>query len=244
MIKFNYEAERDVVHDLNCMKRTIRRILPHFHQAIEITCILKGSSEFFIGDKSMVLHEGQMFFVPPYTRHRSFTEVHCEGVVLIIPKKYYEDFEAEMGDATYSFLLDVEKNKPLRQLLEQCYDDVDHLNELMRKAYANMVLGMICRSYTPEKKVKDHDDISLDIIHYVEEHYAENITLESISQHFGYSKYYFSRLFNRLFNCTLNSYINSVRLRAIEEMPNDENKTKKIIEAGFNSLSSYYRAKK
>jgi AraC-like DNA-binding protein len=107
-----------------------------------------------------------------------------------------------------------------------------------------MVLGLISRLYEPEEMQTDHKDISLDIIHYIDEHYMEKITLDSISQYFGYSKYYFSRLFNRLFHCSLNSYINSVRLRAIEEMSNKDNKTNKITKAGFNSLSSYYRSKK
>ena len=192
----------------------------------------------------MTLSEGQMFFIPSYVKHRSLTDGYCEGVVLIIPKKYYEDFEKEMDDKTYSFLPDVKKNKPMRALMEDCHANINHSNELMKKAYANMLLGMICRSYEPEEKQIFHNDISINIIRYVEEHYMENITLENISKYFGYSKYYFSRLFNKLFNCTLNAYINSVRLRAIEEMPGDTNKTKKITDVGFNSLSSYYRAKK
>ena len=244
MIKFNYEAERDVTHNLHCINRENRGILPHFHQSIEIGCILKGTSEVFIGNKSMVLSEGQIFFAAPYFKHYSLSEEGFQFVMLVIPKKYYEEFIHEMGDKTYFFLPDVEKNKPIRAVLEALRDDIDNLNELMRKAYANMVLGLITRSYEPEEKESSHKDISLDIIHYVDEHYAENITLDSISQHFGYSKYYFSKLFNKLFHCSLNAYINSVRLRAIEEMQGDENKTRKITEAGFNSLSSYYRARK
>jgi AraC-like DNA-binding protein/mannose-6-phosphate isomerase-like protein (cupin superfamily) len=244
MIKFNYEAERDVVHNLHCINRENKGIWPHFHQSIEIGCILKGCSEVFIGNKSMVLNEGQIFFVPPYFNHYSLSEEGFEFVMLVIPKKYYEEFENEIGGKTYSFLPDVEKNKPIRILLESLRDDIGNLNELMRKAYANMVLGLISRLYEPEEMQTDHKDISLDIIHYIDEHYMEKITLDSISQYFGYSKYYFSRLFNRLFHCSLNSYINSVRLRAIEEMSNKDNKTNKITKAGFNSLSSYYRSKK
>lgn len=244
MIKSNYEAERDVVHNLHCLNKANRGIIPHFHQSIEIGCILKGSSEVFIGNKSMVLSEGQIFFVPPYVNHYSLSEEEFQFVMLIIPKKYYEDFQTEMGDKTYSFLPDAEKNKPIRTVLEALRDDIENLNELMRKAYANMVLGLISRTYEPEEIQNNHRDISLEIIHYVDEHYTEKITLDAISQYFGYSKYYFSRLFNRLFHCSLNAYVNAVRLRAIEEMPNDENKTHKITEAGFNSLSSYYRSKK
>ena len=243
-MKFQYEAERDVVHDLHCLNKENYGIHPHFHQSIEIGYVLKGMSEMSIGNKSMVVSEGQIFFVPPYVNHYSLSEKGFQFVMLIIPKKYYEDFQNEMGDKTYSFLLDVEKNKPIRTVLETLRDDIENLNELMRKAYANMVLGLISRTYEPEEIQNNHKDISLEIIHYIDMHHTEKITLDSISQHFGYSKYYFSRLFNRLFHCTLNNYINAVRLRAIEEMQGEENKTRKITEAGFNSLSSYYRARK
>ena len=244
MIKFHYESERDVVHNLHCINRENRGILPHFHQSIEIGCILKGSSQVFIGNQSMLLSEGRIFFAPPYTNHYSICDDSFEFVMLVIPKKYYEDFIDEMGDRTYSFLPDVEKNKPIRALLETLRDDIGNLNELMRKAYANMVLGLIARTYEPESIQSKQNDVSLDIIQYIDEHYADKITLDEISRHFGYSKYYFSRLFNRLFHCSLNSYVNAVRLRAIEEMPDEESKTKKITDVGFNSLSSYYRSKR
>ena len=57
-----------------------------------------------------------------------------------------------------------------------------------------------------------------------------------------YSKYYFSKLFNKLFGCTLKNYVNTVRCGMIE---NDKEKgvSNAILNAGFNSLSSYYKFK-
>ena len=78
----------------------------------------------------MVLSEGQIFFASPYIKHYSLSEEGFEFVMLVIPKKYYKDFQAELGDYTYTFLPDVEKNKPIRAVLEALRDDIHNLKLL------------------------------------------------------------------------------------------------------------------
>ena len=89
-----------------------------------------------------------------------------------------------------------------------------------------------------------NNDLMAEVIRYVDEHYNEKLTLDGLAAHFGYSKYYFSRLFNRTFNCSLTSYVNSVRARAVDEKHGSGKKTDIIIESGFGTLSSYYRTVK
>ena len=53
----------------------------------------------------------------------------------------------------------------------------------------------------------------MEALNYIDEHYAEPLSLDSISSVFGYNKYYFSRLFNTYIGENLNNYINMVRIR-------------------------------
>ena len=78
------------------------------------------------------------------------------------------------------------------------------------------------------------------IIEYIDTNYDEEITLTSLSEYFGYSKYYFSAFFNKNFGCNLNSYLNNVRINKIEN--EHGSKTENILNCGFKTLSTYYRA--
>lgn len=241
-----YEPQRDVVHDLNCNYRKINNITPHFHQAIEITCVLSGTVNFFVGGKSKLLSAGDIAFTPPYSVHYTQSAEDVTAVVLIVPKRYFEQFMKATDGASYSFLMDKEKNADIFSVIHEIgkRDKISNMPEILRNAYANMVLGLILERYEPEIHSDIHQDIAVEIISYIDEHFREEITLDKISAHFGYSKYYFSRLFNRIFSCNLNTFVNSVRARAIDKDNSNENKTKVIMGSGFNSLSSYYRFKK
>ena len=243
-----YEAERDVVHDVNCVYRTVDAVAPHFHQSIEITCLLRGRVDFYIGGEKFSVSAGQIAFVPSYYAHYTQKPDGCEeeayAVVLIVPKKYYEEFERQTEGAAYFLLDDTQKNRLISERMRELADAVGNMSELLAKAYVNMIFGLIAREYDPVRLKNPHDNLMMEIIRFIDEHYEEELTLDRLSLEFGYSKYYFSRLFNRAFRCNLNAYINSVRARAVKERTESQKKTKAIFESGFNSLSTYYRTQK
>ena len=88
-------------------------------------------------------------------------------------------------------------------------------NSLYVEGLAISLLGLILQ-YVPLSEVEDSNKTILsNIVHYVNEHFTEKLTLDGISKHFGYSKYYFSKLFNKNFKCHFNDYVNSVRCRHV-----------------------------
>lgn len=243
-----YEAERDVVHTVNCVYRDIDYISPHFHQSIEISYMLNGKTNFHIGSHCFAMEKGDITFVPEYYVHyaqgAAAPREKTKAAVLIVPKKYYEEFTAATGNATYFFLDDKRINERIGKLITELADGIDNMSELLIKAYTNMIFGLIARDYRPVKLEKTNNDLMLQIIRYIDEHYKDDLTLDVLANEFGYSKYYFSRLFNRNFSCNLSSYVNSVRARAVSENTDGSKKTEIIIKSGFNTLSSYYRSKR
>ena len=242
-----YEAERDVAHKVNCVYRAVDEVLPHFHQSIEITLLLRGSAEFYVGGEKFSLRAGQIMFVPAYCTHsaaRASGSGETYAAVLIVPKQYYEEFERETDGASYFLLGDGEKNRTVAARITELADGIGEMSELLVKAYVNMIFGLIAKEYEPVRLSNTHDELMLGIIRYIDEHYGEELSLERLSLEFGYSKYYFSRLFNKTFRCNLNTYINSVRARSVRQNAETGKKTKAILESGFNSLSTYYRTQK
>lgn len=240
-----YEPMRDVVHTIDCNLRSIDEFPVHFHQSVEITYMISGTTEFHVGTESYILSPGQITFVPEYVVHYARKTSECGGntfaAVLIIPKKYYEKFAAFTDNATYSYLPDAEKNKEIGEYMIKLANAINESSEFVVRAYTDLILGLIAEKYEPTKVGGGNNDLMAEVIRYVDEHYDEKLTLDGLAAHFGYSKYYFSRLVNRTFNCSLTSYVNSVRARAVDEKHGSGKKTDIIIESGFGTLSSYYR---
>ena len=71
--------------------------------------------------------------------------------------------------------------------------------------------------------VSQQDDIGDRIRGYLLSHYAEEITLESISSALGYSRTYFSKLFKRQFGMNFVAYLTGLRIEEAKRLLEKEN---------------------
>lgn len=83
---------------------------------------------------------------------------------------------------------------------------------------------------------KSHDMI----VRYIRENYQKNISLACISQNFGLSKSYISRLFKRKELCTVSQYITRVRLSKACNLPCNSTLSVKEIAEKCGYESQYY----
>lgn len=67
------------------------------------------------------------------------------------------------------------------------------------------------------------DDTGARIRDYLLGHYAEEVTLESISSELGYSRTYFSKLFKRLFGMNFVAYLTNLRIEEAKRLLEKEN---------------------
>ena len=130
------------------------------------------------------------------------------------------------------------------------FEALNHLrdtdSELVKKGYINIIIGSLLAHYkripvpaTPQMGVV------LGALNYIDEHFAEPISLDSISSVFGYNKYYFSRLFNTYIGENLNNYINTVRIRNLvsaAKKTDNPNLSELVFGSGFDSMTTFYRS--
>ena len=117
-------------------------------------------------------------------------------------------------------------------------------NPLILKGYVNLILGSITEITGFSDAAEEDFHTMKKVLDYLENNYSAEITLDSLSAEFGYSKYYFSRIFNRFFRFNLKEYLNRLRARQfIARMRQDENADilSTALDCGFNSLQTFYR---
>lgn len=107
-----------------------------------------------------------------------------------------------------------------------------------------MIFGMLTGHYKSDGSSSLRNSSSIiEILMYINEHYAEDISLNSLAQSIGYNKYYVSKLINSYTKINFLNFLNSVRIQKIINLY-DGNTSFEILAmaCGFTNISTFYRA--
>lgn len=88
--------------------------------------------------------------------------------------------------------------------------------ELMEEFLLN-VIRTVCKLQNEDSR-RDNTDRIARIAKYVEEHYQENITLETLANQVNYSSAYLSHMFHKYMHMRLTDYITEIRMEKANEL--------------------------
>lgn len=224
--------------------------MPHFHRCIEILYITDGSIDCEIGGEKFFAEKDDIVFTHKCAVHELIPAPEYNDLVLIIGQSYSDDFSGIFQKQTLpAHLSDRTFNRSLRKYFDALGEANERSGagaELVKKGFVDVIVGNLLGHYerVPASSTPALGTV-VNALNYIDEHYAEPITLDSVSGVFGYNKYYFSRLFNRYVGETLNSYVNMIRVRnlvARAQREDDPRLAPLVFECGFDSMTTFYRS--
>lgn len=88
----------------------------------------------------------------------------------------------------------------------------------------------------------NRDSVLDEILHYIHHNYASNITLEDISQLFGYNRSYLGKIFSKKMGQNFNTYLDQVRIeRSKELLLQDDSKVYSIAaRVGYKNVDYFH----
>lgn len=223
-------------------------ISKHYHSLLEVYYVTKGSIEVTINNQTKVLYKDQLVVCDSFEEH-SYKHVSkdAKSIYITIPDSLTSKLDAwkKHKKFTNNFITNKNITKKFKTFIDLLLQHKRvSANDLYVEGLTIAILGLILQ-YVPLSDVDDMNKTILsNIVHYINDHFAEKLTLDGLAKHFGYSKYYFSKLFNKNFKCHFNDYVNSVRCRNVIAMLNSTpNQTilTAILNSGFSSPSSFYK---
>jgi YesN/AraC family two-component response regulator len=121
----------------------------------------------------------------------------------------------------------------------------DELNKVLEHA-----ADLLDKEHGTVKKVKntDHsyttDELPGAIKEYLDQKYMEEVTLDSLSEHFYFTKEYLSRLFKKEFGCGIYEYVLQVRMNRAKQLLEDQSvQIQQIAEQlGYNDSNYFSKA--
>lgn len=244
-----YESLKDTDHNVYAAEQVPSPCRLHFHRAFEINYVISGNADTEVEYKRFVAQTDDIVFIHRYYLHKSYDTHDHLKYVIAVPDHYSADFKEYFENETLPCLLtDKEFNKTLLPYIEKLVKHQNSLPQIVTMGFLNVIFGYLKAHYNAEKIHVNSKNVSIivDILNYIDRHCHENLSLETLAKKFGYNKTYFSRLFNEHVGMPVKAYINNARLIRLAELQKkypDANVTELALDAGFQSLATFYRIK-
>ena len=235
----------------------------HAHEPYELYFFMNGEVSMSLENKETRLSEGDLIIVPPGTFHQAIlhgNSVPYQRFVFWISKDYIEDYRTQYREFGYIFDHAAASRKYIyhfdriafHALLSILFDLIDELRSdrfgkeaMIRLLFGDLLLSLNRSIHEMENPVNLAEEKSLyhSIERYVEDHLAEDLTLDRIAREFFVSKFYISHLFKDTSGLSPHQYIVKKRLDAARSaIRSGTDITKACRELGFKDYSTFYRA--
>ena len=211
--------------------------------------VLSGSGELIYDGKKHDLKKGDMVFIDcrkPYSHTTdlnlwSLRWCHFYGPTLSF---VYEKYVERGGRPTFR----PEETAPFLSTLDSLYKLASG-SDYIRDMRINEELNRLCtllmeQSWHPEEASKAPKKLSVaEVKEYLEQHYAEKITLDELSKQFFINKYYLTRVFKEQFGQSITAYLTSLRITHAKQLLRFSEKSVEEIglECGLGQLHYFSR---
>lgn len=234
----------------------------HWHEAMEIIMPVESYYDIYTNDEHYHILPGNIAIIPPGELHSLTAPSHGQRFIFLLDISSISKLKGYVGIQTLFA-------KPLVLTPEEyplIFDDIYDLLIQIRNVYfengeyaelaiQSLILNMFIKigenhNNTDElfpnvrfSKQKEYVQKFNQLLKYIDDHYMEELTLDSIAYMAGFSKYHFSRLFKQYTDFTFCDYLNYRRIKAATELLAHPNYsiTEIALNSGFPSISTFNR---
>lgn len=215
----------------------------HFHSAIEMLIIERGSIDININGNYTTLNQGEILVNNSYDIHAYTLNDDSTGNVIIIPKALLNNYFSP--NKNRKFESNIIQNRSCFSQLTELYGIMNYYKDSPDNFIINN-LGLsafsIASAYLKLCDYAVENDPMKDILFYLYENYTNPIDLKNTAKKFGYSPNHFSYIFNSYMRINLSSFINNLRVeKSAELIKNGSSIIDASENSGFQSIRTFYR---
>ena len=182
----------------------------HSHQDfLEMVLIVSGSGEYFVHDKVCHVEAGDLLIYNSGVVHDEFAgnkiEIgsYCIAISGIhMPGLRRDALISDDCDQVFSCGDAFEELRVLLEMmyrnLSECYINAEAVCAGLMHALLEKVLTVLHRSDQREHETLKPNELGFQIKEYIDEHYTEPMTLQSIANYLNFSPYYLSHVFKEM----------------------------------------------
>ena len=229
----------------------------HWQKEIELVYVRDGSASFHVADHSFTAHAGDLVICESGQIHYSdsyHTKNQLDFLIFdtnLISSRFHNP-HFKHPHITAEDLKTLELSQPLERLFALVSEELDK----KQPYYKDIVTCSIRKFWFLLKRklprVEKAKDVSRrtrmledfqELLDYIDQHYAEDLTLETASSMMHFSPSHFSKTFKKLMGMNYVTYVNMVRIeQAIHMLSASQYRMIDIaLECGFSNIRSFNR---
>lgn len=213
---------------------TLKALQSHINRRKDLdSCLFfmvkEGSGKLLYDGEEYPLKEGDCVFINCHKKYQHETDpenlwklswIHFYGAQV---EAIYEKYVSRGGQPVFR----PEQMEPYETLFDEIYQIAsgnDYIKDMHLNAGLSELLVLVMKeSWHPEENGGTVDKDSkknavLPIKEYLDEHYAEKISLDELANTFFISKFYMTRVFKEQFGVSINSYLLQIRITKAKQM--------------------------
>ena len=230
----------------------------HDHELYEILFFLEGDAKFVIEGKEYFLESGDIIIVRKQEMHRVYhnSDARYQRIVLFVEPEFFNihncpNYEVQFLNSQLGIA-----NRIKSDYVRSCglYDAFKRLRRYSKNSTPEdepIVVAIIIEILYLINRVgqfsssDEHDSQVVQVISYINNHYTEDIDLESLEKKFFTSRYHLCKIFRKATGLTIHDYIRRKRLSRVRELhQSGKSFSEAAMLSGFSDYSSFYRTYK
>ena len=231
------------------------------HSCLEITIPIEKSYTYIFDDRTIILKEKEILFVPPDMLHKiAGTKSGIRFIYLfnIDFLKGFFDYSEFQKLIKEPLLITPDTHPDIYSLIFEKFMEINDLyffysttvKEISIFGKLMDVFGMLMKKDYSDSLAVIQNDKQREVYikfktlaEWLAMHSSENISMDEAATHVGYSKFHFARLFKEYTGMTFNDYQTTLKLKEVERQLADTDLQISDIamSCGFNNLTSLSR---
>ena len=220
----------------------------HIHDALEIVVLRKGYLNMTVNGEPYILGPDSILAVFPKMVHsyESASE-DADGVFIGFTPGVIDEFHTAL-----TTLWPVTPMTRIEEGDEELERAVEHLERYSKEdsgnplllAYIHLFMACLLMKLEMVPSSELHGgSFMYEVMDYIQEHSAENLSLESVAKAVGVGKSHLSHLFSQKLKINFRRYLNTIRVeKACILLQESENSIKEVcFECGFDSTRTFHR---
>lgn len=224
----------------------------HWHEHVEVLYISNGEAMVNLNNRQFAVKKGDIVVINSNTLHSMPTKpVDCTYYCIIISKQFFNNILSNHDHFFCDHINSKELSQIYDSIIREMKEKQPHYKLQVQSLCASLLITLARQYSLNQEDFFDSSDnqkqnIVKKAIAFINSNYQDNITIDSIALHVGFSKYYLCHVFKEMTGQTVIDYVNVLRCNQVKNMisSGSANISQSALSCGFNNLSYFTKTYK